>query len=238
MQDDIVSALTQEVKEEVIQNYLHERGLIEEQINYVNELAEHTAQLEERLYRRFARIYEFLIEGEFINRFVQLLGIREAFFEGRFRKDRDFRNGLRFIKVHGLTHRARFKKLLFESYRRLFRWNNLYKEAYEDLHGECKAVTHNITKFQRDHDLLTILNFLKDMDVEFIEKKHFLGNGFSAKEMASVEATLRFKPIRIEQFKLIAPPDLPEPNTLQKQITALADCVFEQCAPKVRAVMR
>lgn len=238
MQDDIVSALTQEVKEEVIQNYLHERGLIEEQINYANELAEHTAQLEERLYRRFARIYEFLIEPEFINRFVQLLGIREAVFEDRFRKDRDFRNGLRFIKVHGLTHRARFKKLLFESYRRLFRWNNLYKEAYEDLQEECKAVTHNITKFQRDHDLLAILNFLKDMDVEFIQKKHFLGNGFTAKEMASVEATLRFKPIRFEQFKLIAPPDLPKPNTIQRQITALADCVFGQCAPRVRAVMR
>ncbi|MCK4486653.1 MAG: hypothetical protein KAU38_07820, partial [Desulfobacterales bacterium] len=60
MQDDIISALTQEVKEEVIQNYFHERRLIEEQINYLNELAEHTSQLEGKLYRRFARIYEFL----------------------------------------------------------------------------------------------------------------------------------------------------------------------------------
>ena len=47
MQDDIVSALTQEVKQEVLENYLYERGLIEEQINYVNELAGHTAELEE-----------------------------------------------------------------------------------------------------------------------------------------------------------------------------------------------
>ncbi|MCK4486325.1 MAG: hypothetical protein KAU38_06100, partial [Desulfobacterales bacterium] len=93
MQDDIVSALTQEVKEEVLQNYLYERRLIEEQINYVNELAEHTAELEEKLYRRFARIYEFLMEPEFINQFLQLLGIKETLFERRFRKDRDFRNG-------------------------------------------------------------------------------------------------------------------------------------------------
>ncbi|MBW1676879.1 MAG: hypothetical protein JRF30_06360 [Deltaproteobacteria bacterium] len=238
MQDDIISALTQEVKEEVIQNYFHERGLIEEQINYLNELAEHTSQLEEKLYRRFARIYEFLIEPEFINQFVHLLGIKEAFFEGRFQKDRDFRNGLRFIKVHGLTHRSRFKKLLFESYRRLCTWNNQYKEAYENLQEECKAAAYNLKKFESDHDLLTILNFLKDMDVEFIEKKHFLGNGFTPQEMASVEATLRFKPIRIERFKLIAPPDLPEPKTIQGPLTALADRVYGQCAGRLRAVMR
>lgn len=238
MQDDIISALTQEVKEEVIQNYFHERRLIEEQINYLNELAEHTSQLEGKLYRRFARIYEFLIEPEFINQFVHLLGIKEAFFERWFQKDRDFRNGLRFIKVHGLTHRSRFKKLLCESYRRLCTWNNQYKEAYENLQEECKAAAYNLKKFESDYDLLTILNFLKDMDVEFIEKKRFLGNGFTPQEMASVEATLRFKPIRIERFKLIAPPDLPKPKTIQGPLTALADRVYGQCADRVRAVMR
>ena len=238
MQDDIVSALTQEVKEEVIQNYLHERGLIEEQINYVNELAEHTAQLEEKLYRRFARVYEFLMEAEFINQFVQLLGIKEALFEHRFQKDRDLRNGLRFIKVHGLTRRARFKKLLCESYRRLCTWNNQYKEAYENLQEECKAAAHNLKKFESDHDLLTILNFLKNMDVDFIEKKHFLGNGFTPGEMSSIEATLRFKPIRIERFKLIAPPDLPEPKTIEGALTALADCIYCQCAGEVRAIVK
>jgi len=93
-------------------------------------------------------------------------------------------------------------------------------------------------KFERDHDLLTILNFLKDMDVELIQKKHFLGNGFTPKEMASIETTLCFKPIRIERFKLIAPPDLPEPNAIQKQMAALADCVFRQCAPGLRAFIR
>ena len=238
MEDDFVSALTQEVKEEVIQNYLRERGLIEEQIIYVNQLAECTAQLEQKLFRRFARIYEFLREPEFIDRFVQLLGLREGFFNRRFWEDRDFRKELRFIKVRGLTHRARFKKLVCESYRRLFRWNEQYKEAYENLQQECKAVTYNIMKFERNHDLLAILNFLKNMDVEFIEKKHFLGNGFTPKEMASIETTLRFKPIRIEQFKLIAPPDLPEPNTIRRQTAALADCVFGQCASGIRAVMR
>ena len=93
-------------------------------------------------------------------------------------------------------------------------------------------------KFESDHDLLTILNFLKDMDVDLIKKKHFLGNGFTPEETASIEATLRFKPVRIEQFKLIVPPDLPEPKIIERQLTALANCVYGQCAPRIQAVLR
>ena len=120
----------------------------------------------------------------------------------------------------------------------VFTWNKRYKEAYKNLEEECKAAAHNLKKFESGYDLLTILNFLKDMDVEFIQKKHFLGDGFTPEEMASVEGTLRFKPIRIERFKLIAPPDLPEPKTVQRQLTALADHVYCQCRGRVRAVMR
>ena len=238
MQDDIIGALTQEVKEEVIENYLYERRLIEEQINYVNELAQHTAQLEEKLYRRFARIYEYLSEPELINQLVQLIGIKQACFETRFRKDPDFRKGLRFIKVRGMTKRTKFKKLLRESYRRLFDWNKAYKEAYEDLEQESRAVNHNLTKFERDHDLLTILNFLKDMDIEQIQRKRWLGDNFTPEEIASIESTLRLKPIRMEQFKLLAPSRLPEPKAIQRQLGALADHAYSQCTGRVRAVMR
>jgi hypothetical protein len=35
MEDDIVAALTHEVKEEIIEKYFYERRLIEEQIKYV-----------------------------------------------------------------------------------------------------------------------------------------------------------------------------------------------------------
>jgi|LGVF01.1.fsa_nt_gb hypothetical protein len=238
MENDIVAALTHEVKEEVIENYLYERRLIEEQIKYVNELADHAAQLEEKLYRRFARIYEYLSEPEFVNQFVRLIGMKEALFEARFRKDPNFRKGLRFIKVHGLTYRAKFRKLIVESYNRLLNWNSDYKKAYENLKEESKAVNKNLKKFEQNYDLLTILNFLKTMDVEEIERKHFLGDGFTPGEMASVEATMRFKPIRMEQFKLIPTPDLPELNTIQKQLSALADHLYDQGSDRMKAFIR
>ena len=238
MQDDIIGALTQEVKEEVIGRYLYDRRLIEEQVDYVNELAEHAAQLEEKLYRRFARMYEYMLEPEIIHQLVQLIGMKEAIFETRFRKDPHFRKGLRFIKVRGVTHRTKFKKLFCESYSRLFVWNKAYKDAHENLEQESRAVNQNLNKFERDHDLLTILSFLKDMDVEGLERKHFLGDNFTPEEMRSIETTMRLRPIRMEQFKLLVPPDLPEPKAIQRQLSALADHVYNRCTERVQAIMR
>ncbi|MBU4208094.1 MAG: hypothetical protein KKD12_00155, partial [Proteobacteria bacterium] len=137
MQDDFLSAMTQEVKEEVINNYLYERRLIEEQINYVKELGEHTIQIQGMLYRRFARMYDLLMKSEFINEFVILLGLKELLLNGWLSDDPEYRKNVRFIKVRGLTDRSKFKKLFLESYRRLYNWNNQYVEAYGDLLKEC-----------------------------------------------------------------------------------------------------
>jgi len=238
MQDDIAAALTQEVKEEVIENYLYERRLVEGQINYVKELAEHAAQLQGKLSWRFARVYDLLPEARFLNEFVRLIEVEGAPFKDRFGKVPEYRKGVRFIKVHGFTDRGRFKKLVSESYRRLLAWNDQYKEGYEDLEQECKAVNDNLKKFEDDYDLLTILNFLRDMDVEGIQRKHFLGDNFTPEEIGSIETSLRFKPIRIEQFKLIPPPSLPKIAAIQRQLNALADSVYGQCCDRVKVLIK
>ena len=238
MQDDIIASLAQEVKQEVIENYLHERRLVEEQINHAKELAEQTVLLQEKLYRRFARIYELLSETSFIDQFSHIIGLEAAPFEDRFRKDPQFRKGLRFIKVWGLTHKARFKKLLVEAYRRLFKWNEAYKEGYGYLEAECRAVNHNLKRFEEGFDLLTILNFLKDMDVDFIEKKHWLSDNFTPQEMASIEQSLAFKPVRMGQFTLMRPPNLPKPNEIQGDLIALADFVFLECSARLKHLVK
>jgi hypothetical protein len=238
MQDDLISAMTHEVKEEVINNYLYERRLIEEQITYVKELADHAAQLQEMLFKRFARMYNLLPKPEFINEFVFLLGLKEAPFKDRIADDPEYRKDVRFIKVHGLTDRSKFKKLFLESYKRLCTWNNKYLETYRNLIDECKAVNHNLKKFEDNHDLLTILNFLKGMDLEEITKKHFMGDNFAPEEIASIEKTLRFKPVSIKQFNLIPPPCLPELTDVQNQIKSLANSVYDRCSNKMKTIIK
>lgn len=238
MQDDLISAMTQEVKEEVINNYLYERRLIEQQISYVKEIADHAAQLQEMLFKRFARMYNLLPKPEFINEFVFLLGLKEAPFNDRIADEPEYRKDVLFIKVRGLTDRSKFKKLLLEAYRRLCNWNNKYLEAYRNLLEECKAVNHNLKKFEDNYDLLSILNFLKGMDLEEITKKHFMGDNFAPEEMASIEKTLRFKPVSIKQFNLIPPPDLPELTDIQTQIASLANSVYDQYSNNMKTLIR
>jgi len=238
MSDDLISALTQEVKEEVINNYLYERRLIETQIDYVKELADHAAQLQKMLFRRFARMYHLLLKPEFINEFVLLLGLKEAPFKDLIADEPEYRKDVLFIKIHGLTNRSKFKKLFLEAYRRLCNWNNKYLEAYRNLIEECKAVNHNLKKFEDNHDLLTILNFLKRMDTEEIAKKHFMGDNFAPEEIASIEKNLRFKPVCIEQFNLIPPPALPEFTDVQKQIRFLANSVYDRCSKKMKTIIK
>jgi len=238
MTDDLISAMTQEVKAEVINNYLYERRLIEEQIAYVKELADHAAQLQEMLFKRFARMYNLLPEPEFINEFVFLLGLKETPFNDRIADDPQYCKDVRFIKVRGLTDRSKFKKLFLEAYRRLCTWNNQYLEAYGNLIEECEAVNHNLKKFEDNHDLLTILNFLKGMDLEEITKKHFMGDNFAPEEIASIDKTLRFKPVSIKQFNLIPPPSLPKLTDIQSQIKSLVNSVYDRCSSKMKTIIQ
>ncbi|MBW1741807.1 MAG: hypothetical protein JRJ47_00055 [Deltaproteobacteria bacterium] len=238
MQDDIIGALTQEVKEEVIWRYLYDRKLIEEQINYVNELAEHAAELEGRGTKHFTQICDTLAEPKFINEFTKTVGLQDAPLTAGIDKDRSDSDGLVCVRVRGFTHRARFKRFVIESYSGLYTWNSQYKEAYENLEEECKAVSHNLKKFENNYDLLTLLNFLKDIDLESLEKKQWLGDNFTPAEMGSIEASLAFKPVRMEQFKLQPPPNLPEPKSIQKQLNDLAGYVYGQCSERIKTLVK
>jgi hypothetical protein len=238
MEDDIISALTHEVKEQVIEEYLYERRLIDEQTRYVGELIEQTLRLQDQLYRRFARIYELLVESRFVKEFARVLNLEEPPFFQRFAQDRGFRKGLRFIKAVGLTQRGRFRRLIAESYRRLLSWNQQYRDGYDNLKEECDAVNHNLKRFEQNYDLLTIINFFKDMDVEAIQRKHFLGDNFTPEEIASVEKTLRFKPVSTQQCDLMPPLVLPALDTISGELRALADRAYDACREKLKTIVR
>lgn len=238
MENDIISALMQEVKEEVIEKYFYERRLMEEQINYVRELAQCTAKLQENLFRRFDRICELLLETRFITQFVGFLGLKTFFLFQRVGREGVFREGLRFISVRSLTERGRYRKLLLESYRRLFLWNKRYSNSHANFKRECEGVNYNLKKFEQNYDLLIIINFLKDMDVEATGKKYFLGDNFTPAETATLDKTLRFKTMVTEEYNLIPPPRLPKPEEIKDELLTLADCVYSECCHKIKSLIQ
>ncbi len=237
MEDDLITCLTRQVKEEVLENYLTQRRLIEIETEDVEARAEDVRALAHEVGKRFTRLGYLMMDAEMLARLIELLHIPETSF-WRECLEKPFARGVRFIKVSALTHKGKFRKLVLESYNRLLTWMGKYKDAFSDLELEVRALNINIQNFQSNFDLLTILNFLKSLDVCGLEHKHFLGSNFTAEEIMSVEKKLYIHPMKVDRFALPPPLDLPPPVLIQNELGRLAEDVFRKHHNQIKRLLR
>lgn len=237
MEDDLISCLTRQVKEDVIEHYLSERRLLELQVEEIDSLAQQAWALADETGRRFTRLGFLMVEPAALEQLLQLLRIRpRTFWDECLHKP--FAGGVRFIQVIALTSRAKFRKLVLEAYRRLIQWTDQYRQAFENLEVECKAINKNIKEFQNRFDLLAILNFLKSLDVCALEQKHFLGENFTAEEMASVERKLYIHAVSLDRFDLPPPPNLIAGPGIEEAIGNLSATIYKRHAKDVKRFLR
>jgi hypothetical protein len=166
-----------------------------------------------------------MIQPEMVDEVLSFLDIPESSFWNKL-LCREFSRNVRFLQVKALTNKARFRKLVLKAYQRLYEWMETYKKAYEDLKQECRAVNENIKAFQNKFDLLTILSFLRSMDVITLEQKHYLGENFSAEEVCSIDEKLCFFALDFERFDVPPPVSLPPPNLIKDRLLELANEVY------------
>lgn len=236
MEDDLICSLTRQVKEEVIENYLTERCIVGLQIEDIQRQAEEMRLQASRTGIRLSRLAYLMTHPEMIQKLVQLLRIPPDSFWTDF-ANRKFTKSVRFIRVRAFTDRGKFRKLVLEAYDRLYTWMEEYRKAHANLIEECKAVNSNIAKFQKNFDLLTILNFLKSMDTHELERKQFLGENFTADELASIDQKLYLPPIALEGFDIPQPLSLPHPDSMESSLEALAAEVFRKHEASVRSLL-
>lgn len=237
MEDDLIASLTHQVKEEVIENYLAERRLLEVQTEELTKLADEARAHAARTGRRLTRLAHLLIQPDMQQKLAQLLQIPPDSFWSNCLQQR-FAHGVRFIRVRGLTDRAKFRKLLLESYARLYLRMEEYRKAYESLQAECLAVNNNIKRFQKNFDLLTIINFLKSLDTVTLERKIYLGENFTAQELASIDQKLHINAITFDKLEAPPPLSLPKPERLEQPLTELATSVYKRFQSDVKRILR
>ena len=237
MEDDLISSLTRQVKEEVVENYLTERRLLELQVEDLLKQADDTRSSALRTGRRLTRLAYLVIKSDMQGELVRLLGIPEGSFWSDF-LTQQFTRGVRFIRVKGFTDKARFRKLFLESYARFYQRMGEYQKSYESLKAECQAVNSNIKKFQKNFDLLTIINFLKSLDTVTLERKIFLGENFSAAELSSIDEKLQMNVVPFEMLNVPPPLSLPKPERMQEPLSDLAVRVYRKSQTDVKRIMR
>lgn len=236
MEDDLIASLTRQVKEEVLENYLTERRIVGLQIEDIETRAQETRARAVQTGKRLSRLAYLMFEPDMVTRLVEILRVPSPSFWIDCLA-RELSREIRIIRVRALTDKAKYRKLLLEAYRRLCRWMEEYRKAHEELAAECRAVNININKFQKNFDLLTILNFLKSLDQSVLEQKHFLGENFTAQEIVSVEQKLYLRPLSIEQFSIPIPLDLPKPEVVSTPLNRLASDVYQRNQARIKGIM-
>ena len=237
MEDDLISSLTHQVKEEVVENYLTERRLLELQTEDLAGLTEETKFHALRTGRRLSRLGYLVIHSEMQERLLQLLKIPEPSFWSDCVKQQ-FSRGVRFIRVKAFTDKAKFRKLFLESYTRFYKRMETYQKSYDNLKAECQAVNSNIKRFQKNFDLLTMISFLKSLDTVTLERKVFLGENFTAQELASVDEKLHLNLVSFEQLDVPQPLLLPKPERIEEPLSELAVNIYRKFQADVKRIMQ
>ena len=236
-EDDLVAGLTRQVKEEVLENYIAERRLIEIQTEELNRLADLVRHKARRTGQRLTRLAFLLVHPDHVERFRRILGMPPDSPWAPCLCN-EFACDIRFLRVRALTGGSRYRKLLLEAYSRLFRRMSEYRKSYEDLCAECRGVNMNITTFSRNFDILSIMSFLRGLDVEGMERKHFLGDNFTGCEVASIEKQLLVHPVDFGKLDVPFPLLLPAPETVSTALADLAADVYRQCPAQVKRILR
>ncbi len=237
MEEDLLASLTRQVKEEVVENYFRERRLIEFQVEHLYRQAEQARSISHGAGERLARLSHLMIAPEMRETLREILGPPGDNFWGLRLRD-DFKNRLRLIRVLALTRRAKFKKLVVRCYSNLSDWTKKYRTVYEDLCNELAAVNTNIDAFQKNFDLLAIMNLLRNMDIRNLEQKKILGGNYTASELSELDQSLFIH--KIPMGKLVAPQplDIPEIGQVEDRLGGLAEQIYRKYEKEVRAILR
>jgi len=236
MEDDLIYSLTRQVKEEVIENYLSERRIVGLQIEEIEARTEDARFQALKTGRRLSRMAYLMIHPGMLGRLTDLLHIPPSSFWNDC-LEKKFSHGIRVIRVKALTDKGKFRKLLLEAYSRLYHWMEKYRKTHEDLSAECRAVNININKFQKNFDLLTILNFLKSLDQATLERKHYLGENFTAEELTSIDQKLYLRPINFEKLGIPVPLTLPKPERVEEALSNLAHDIYQKYHRDIKGFM-
>jgi hypothetical protein len=236
MEDDLIAGLTREVKEEVIQNYLMERRILELQIESLHEQAQVVREHAAKSGLRLTRLGFLMISPDMLERLKTLLQLHEPGYWMQ-HLEHSFNRGVRFIQVRAFRERSKFRKLIIEAYHRLYKWMHKYRKAHQELEAECRAVNKNIETFHQNYDLLNILSFLRSLDTSALEQKQFLGENFTPEEMASVDQKLYIRQIDFNRLDVPAPHPLPREDAIEERLSALANDVYHRYENQARGLM-
>lgn len=217
--DDLISALNQAVKQEIIENYLRERRIVEEETSILLEACSAFQGGVCAWEQNKVRLGRALLTPEGVGRFFALAGLSIT-------PDVLAPGPIEFPPLRGLTRCGRYRRLVGRIYRDLWASHEaLVKERLEVL-ALRDEVNQDILGFERNYDLLGLQSYLRSLNPAELQRRRLLGVNFTPGETAEAAAALSFHPLSAQRLGLDAeldrlrPPEdlLPAAQPLLRQL--------------------
>ncbi len=225
--DDYILALQTSVKIEVIEHYLGERRIIQEEMQLVYEAASAFHGGLCRWDKQCARLARALITPQAAESFFRLAGLEET----------PSPAPARFQRPRGLTNRRRYTRLVEGLYQGLWQMNQDLRRERTQVLELMEEVNQDVRRFEANHDLLAITSYLRSLDPQELRRRKVLGGNFTASEIAASLANLSFKPITPLALDVAQPPpELAPPSRVLPAARGLLKALAREQARAVEAL--
>ncbi|MGD8564425.1 MAG: hypothetical protein PVG03_17920 [Desulfarculaceae bacterium] len=193
--DDLIAGLHKAVKREVIEHYLRQRRITEEEIRLVMEKAcafHGGLALWEKAKQQ---LIQALLNQETAGKFCIHAGLRlpggpsEEYLRS-------------YPRPKGATRCRRFLNLIQGLYQDIYDQARQLKKEKQKLKAFVEEVNRDISTFENNYDMLSIFQFLRSLEPFELERRKLLGVNFTAKETSKALAKLSFQPIALETLAL------------------------------------
>jgi hypothetical protein len=234
---NIEEMLSLEIKKEIADRYFGFRKMIEDDgRQYEQHIRETYRLLEDKVGFDLIRLYILLRQEPLIHDFFRFTGLRdELFFDVYLLQAQPLRRRLfRGQRCYGLTRRARFQHLFFDTYSRIVEGMETYRAALKRVTEEGQHIAQEIEVFYRQNDLGTMMGFLRGLD-SGSHGEGLLNGGIAPLRDNHFEQKMRIEvPVAAEK-RLPSFPALPPLKTCKSRMRDLADAAYEaQGKPEIR----
>lgn len=228
--DDLVSALQEAVRQEVLENYFRERLVIEEECNIVKEEASSfhggmSATVNQRI-----QLALLLVEPAAATAFFEVAGMTLP---------ADYhehvpRPPLPLKRTGGLTRCRKYLNLVKAVYTEVWTHYHTLREEYRHLHKLVAEVNADIKHFEANHDMLALTAYMRSLDPGELQRRKIMGVNFSHGETSAAAARLSFKAFNTEKLELTSePPNLQAPSRVMEKTEPM---LLEMCRRNKKAV--
>ena len=222
--DDLVSALQEAVRQEVLENYFLERRVLEEECNIVKEDASSFLGGVAAVAGKRGQLALLLLEPQTAEKFFSYTGLKAP----ANYQEHQLRPPLPLKRVGGMTRCRKYLNLVKAVYTDLWIQCQNLREEYRNLLDLMEEVNADIKRFESNHDMLALTSYMRSLDPQELQRRKIMGVNFSHAETSAAAMRLSFRPFSAEKLELTTEP--PNPLTPSR--------VMEKTGPMLTAVCR